>query len=183
MIADLAMHLADLVQNSLRAGARSVGITLARRGDSLFLEVTDDGAGIPEDLLSRVTDPFFSTKPGARVGLGIPLLVQTAEETGGECRVEGREGGGTRVWARLGWDHPDRPPLGDLPGTLVPLLATHPEVEFTVELRDDRAAWTLSTRELREHLGEVPLTHPDVLRLMERELEEGLAHMGWKEER
>lgn len=183
MIEDLAMHIADLVANSLRARATEITVRLAREGEALCLEVEDNGAGIPCEHLARVADPFFSTKPGAKVGLGLPLLVQTAEETGGECQVKPRPGGGARVAARVGWNHPDRPPLGDVVGTLVPLIAASPEVEFRVELSDDRRAWTLSTREIRERLGDVPLHHPEVLVFLERTLADGLREVGLKEER
>lgn len=177
------MHLADLVQNSLRAGASRIAIRLARRGPTLELGVTDDGAGIPDPDLPRVLDPFFSTKPKAQIGLGLPLLAQTAEMTGGWCLVERRPEGGTRVTARLEWDHPDRPPLGGVAETLVPLMATSPGVEFVVELSDDRATWKLDTCEIRERLGDVPLTHPDVLCFLERTLREGLDTVGLKEDR
>ncbi|MGD9840172.1 MAG: sensor histidine kinase [Candidatus Bipolaricaulis sp.] len=183
MIEDLAMHLADLVENSLRAGARHVSISLSRCGDSLLIEVSDDGAGIPKPELARVVDPFYTTKKGSQVGLGLPLLAQTAEETGGSWAVEPRPGGGTRVRARLGWDHPDRPPLGDLAGTLVPLIATSPGVEFTVELSDDRGTWRLCTGEIRERIGDIPLTHPEVLCFLEETLREGMDAVGLKEDR
>jgi signal transduction histidine kinase len=181
VIEDLAMHLADLVENSLRAGARHISISLARCGDSLAVEVSDDGAGIPKSDLARVTDPFFTTKPRARIGLGLPLLVQTAEETGGTCSVEARPGGGTRVRACLGWGHPDRPPVGDLVGTLAPLIATSPGVEFTVELSDDLGTWRLDTREIRERVGEIPLTHPEVFSFLEDALRDGMEATGLKE--
>lgn len=183
MIEDLAMHLADLVENSLRAGAGNIAIALTRCADRLRIEVSDDGAGITTRDMARIGDPFFSTKPGARIGLGLPLLAQTAEETGGECSVESRPGRGTRVTARLGWGHPDRPPLGDLVGTLAPLIATSPGVEFCVVLSDDRGTWRLSTREIRERIGEIPLTHPEVLSFLERSLWEGMEATGLKEER
>lgn len=183
MIEDLAMHLADLVENSLRAGARHISIVLSRRGDALEIEVADDGAGIPEGDLARVTDPFYTTKPRARIGLGLSLLAQTAEETGGTCVVEARPAGGTRVCARVGWQHPDRPPLGDLAGTLIPLLATSPGVEFTVELGDNRGTWRLSTREIRERIGDIALTHPEVLRFLEDSLRAGMDAAGLKEDR
>lgn len=183
MIEDLAMHLADLVQNSLRAGARHISVVVNRREDSLQIVVSDDGAGIPERDLARVTDPFFTTKPRARIGLGLPLLAQTAEETGGRCSVGRRPEGGTVVTACLGWSHPDRPPLGDLVGTLVPLIATSPGVEFTVELSDDQGTWRLSTREIRERIGDIPLHHPEVLCFLEGTLREGMEAAGLKEDR
>jgi len=177
------MHLADLVQNSLRAGARHLAIRLARRGTALEIAVSDDGAGIPERDLPRVMDPFFTTKRQSQIGLGLPLLSQTAEMTGGRCSVERRPEGGTLVRAWLDWDHPDRPPLGGVVETLVPLIATSPGVEFTVELSDDQATWLLSTREIRERLGDVPLHHPEVLCFLERTLREGMKAVGFKEER
>lgn len=183
MIEDLAMHLADLVQNSLRAGAQHVSIQLARRGPVLEIAVADDGAGIPEQDMPRVTDPFFTTKHNARIGLGLPLLAQTAEMSGGGCSVARRPGGGTLVRAWLEWTHPDRPPLGSVVETLVPLIATSPGVEFTVVLSDDQATWRLDTREIREHLGDVPLHHPDVLSFLERTVREGMDAVGLKEER
>ncbi len=181
MIADLAMHLADLVENALRAGAREIRVTVRRQGDDLLLEVADDGEGMDPQVLDRACDPFFSTKPGAKVGLGLPLLQQTAEELGGTWGLESRPGQGTRVWARLPWNHPDRPPLGDLGGTLLPLMVTSPGVEFVLTLGDDQTAWTLSTREVRGHIGDVPLTHPEVLAFLGQALEEQLKALGLKE--
>lgn len=183
MIEDLAMHVADLVENSLRAGARHITVAVARKGDALQIEVSDDGAGMSEAQRARATDPFFTTKPRAQIGLGLPLLVQTAEETGGACCVETRPERGTKVVARFGWDHPDRPPLGDLVGTLVPLIVTSPGVEFTVELSDDQATWRLCTHEIRERIGDIPLTHPEVLSFLEQSLREGMDAAGLKEER
>lgn len=182
MIEDLAMHLADLVQNSLRAGAQHIAVRLARRCDRLEIMVSDDGAGIPQRDLGRVMDPFFTTKKQARIGLGLPLLAQTAEMTGGRCSVEPCEERGTAVRAWLGWDHPDRPPLGDVVRTLVPLIATSAGVEFTVELSDDQGTWLLSTREIRERLGDIPLHHPEVLCFLENTLHEGMEAAGLKEE-
>jgi len=181
MIEDLAMHLADLVENSLRAGARHISVALRRQGDWLEMEVGDDGCGVLDHDLPQIVDPFYTTKPRATIGLGLPLLAQTAEETGGTCSIERRGGGGMRVVASWGWAHPDRPPLGDIVGTLVPLIATSPEVEFTVELGDDQGTWRLCTGEVRERLGEIPLTHPDVLRFLEGALREGMDVAGMKE--
>jgi hypothetical protein len=71
--------------------------------------------------------------------------------------------------------------LGDLAGTLVPLIATSP-VEFRLLFRDDRKEWTLDTQEIKRALGEVPLVTPEVLSFLEREIREGIRALGWKEE-
>lgn len=180
MVEDLAFHLADLVENAIRANASFVEIELRREGPDFFLRLRDDGVGMDEEARRRAADPFFTTKPGRRIGLGLALLRQTAEELGGEFRLSSQPGWGTEVEVRLPWAHPDRPPLGDLPGTLIPLIATSP-VEFRLVFRDDRTAWTLDTREMKQALGAVPLSHPEVLSFLEGEMRKALADLGWKE--
>lgn len=181
MVEDLSFHLADLVENAVRAGANLVEVELTRAGRFFLIRVADDGVGMEEDAVRRAGDPFFTTKPGRRVGLGLSFLRQTAEELGGSFHICSRPGKGTQVQAHIPWDHPDRPPLGDLPGTLLPLLATSP-VEFRLIFRDDRYTWSLDTRELKKTLGSVPLADPEVLCFLEREMREALTALGWKEE-
>ncbi len=182
MIGDLSMHLADLVQNSLRAGCKRVEVDLDLCGGMLRIAVLDDGSGLTEDGRRRACDPFYTSKPGRSVGLGLPLLCQTAEQVGGTFALDTAEGAGARVEAQLPWDHPDRPPLGDLAGTLLPLIVTSSEVEFIIRLRHDEAAWELDTRQIRSVLGDVPLTHSEVLSFLEDSFRDGLEQTGLKED-
>ncbi len=132
---DVSLHILDIVENALRAGAKNVIIRLAqsKREDRLVLEVTDDGEGMNEETMSRSVDPFFTTKQGKRVGLGLPLLAQAAEEAGGKLEVRSAPGKGTKVIATFGLSHIDRKPLGNIEETLQCLKATHPEVYFSFE--------------------------------------------------
>ena len=132
---DVSLHILDIVENALRAGAKNVSVRLAesRREDRLVLEVTDDGEGMSEETMSRSTDPFFTTKPGKRVGLGLPLLAQAAEDTGGKLEIQSAPGKGTKVIATFGLSHVDRKPLGNIGETMQCLKATHPEVCFRLE--------------------------------------------------
>jgi len=132
---DVSLHILDIVENALRAGAKHIVIRLAQRkqADRLVLEVIDDGKGMDEETKRRSLDPFFTTKQGRRVGLGLPFLAQAAEEAGGTLEVESAPGQGTRVIATFGLSHIDRRPLGDIKQTLHCLEATHPEVCFRFE--------------------------------------------------
>ena len=132
---DVSLHILDIVENALRAEAKNVVIRLAqeKRADRLVLEVTDDGEGMDEKTRRRSLDPFFTTKRGKRTGLGLPLLAQAAEETGGTLEVQSAPGKGTKVIATFGLSHIDRKPLGDIEQTLHCLKATHPEVCFRFE--------------------------------------------------
>jgi len=132
---DVSLHILDIVENALRAGARSVLVRLTegKREDRLILEVIDDGEGMDEETKRRALDPFFTTKGGKRVGLGLPFLAQAAEEAGGRLEVKSAPGKGTTVIATFGLSHIDRKPLGNIEETLYCLKATHPDVCFRFE--------------------------------------------------
>ena len=94
--------IANLLDNAAEATegrpAREVRVSLARAGDELRLTVSDNGVGVPEPLLRRIGEPFFTTKePGQGAGLGLYLARSVFERQGGEMRIESSEGRGTRV--------------------------------------------------------------------------------------
>lgn len=129
---DLSLHIMDIAENSLRSGARHVGITLIedRKGDLLTLEIADDGKGMDDATEQKAADPFFTTKEGKRFGLGLSLLAQSAEEAGGYMTVESGIGRGTKVTAKFVLGHIDRRPLGDIEKTVRCLTSAHPDVIF-----------------------------------------------------
>lgn len=70
--------------------------------DQVCLEVTDTGEGIPEELLSRVTDPFFTTKPPGRgTGLGLAMVYGTVKAHGGSLDIQSEVGKGTCISLRF----------------------------------------------------------------------------------
>jgi two-component system sensor histidine kinase RegB len=94
--------IANLLDNAAEATAgrpaREVRVSLERVGDELRLIVADNGVGVPEPLLRRIGEPFFTTKePGRGTGLGLYLARHVVEREGGEMRVDSSEGAGTRV--------------------------------------------------------------------------------------
>jgi signal transduction histidine kinase len=127
---DLSLHILDVVENSIRAGATAVTVRLTedRAADLLILEIGDDGNGMDEATKKRCLDPFFTTKEGKNVGLGLPFLGQSAEEAGGKLIIETAKGAGTRIIATYRLSHIDRRPLGDIDGTIRCLKETHPEI-------------------------------------------------------
>ena len=90
---DIAAHVMDIAQNSVRAGATRIEIEYreSRTEDSLTVVVRDNGRGMTAETLARVTDPFFTSRTTRKVGLGIPLLKQNAERTGGSFAIESRD--------------------------------------------------------------------------------------------
>jgi two-component system, sensor histidine kinase RegB len=94
--------IANLLDNAAEAtegrAAREVRIGLARQGGELRIQVSDNGVGVPEPLLRRIGEPFFTTKePGHGTGLGLYLARHVVEREGGEMTVNSAEGRGTEV--------------------------------------------------------------------------------------
>ena len=94
---ELALHILDLAENSLRAGATELEITIERdeAADRLTVHIADNGRGMPPEALARVSDPFYTTKGTRRTGLGIPLATHAAQRAGGSFSIESQEGRGT----------------------------------------------------------------------------------------
>jgi anti-sigma regulatory factor (Ser/Thr protein kinase) len=131
MMEDLSLHILDIAENAIAAGADRVFIAVneSARRDVLSLRVTDNGRGMSREERRRAFDPFFTTGR-KRTGLGLPLLAQTAELSGGRVVLDSRPGRGTRVTALFRLGHVDRPPLTRISGTLMTLFFGHPEIAF-----------------------------------------------------
>jgi len=156
----------DIAQNSLSAGATLIGIDIAEDPvrDELLIRVTDNGKGMDAAQISRVEDPFYTTRTTRKVGLGIPLFKMEAEMTGGSFEIHSVPGEGTAVTARFVPSHVDMIPLGDIDGTVQLLICGNPGVDFLYSRSCGDRNFTLDTRELREVLGtDVTLDAPEVL--------------------
>jgi signal transduction histidine kinase len=98
--------LARLVDNAIAATEGSGKIALrvkagASRTTAAILEVEDDGCGIPREELSKVFEPFFSTRPSG-IGLGLPTVRRIAEDHGGSLEISSEVGRGTTVRLLIG---------------------------------------------------------------------------------
>lgn len=173
---DLSLHILDVVENGTAAGATLVEIHLREdsRKDWLELRIQDNGCGMDETMLAGVRDPFVTTRTTRRVGMGIPLLDQATREAEGSFEIRSRKGCGTEVIAGFRLSHIDRRPLGDLAETMVTLILGHPEVDFVFTGAWDDREVELDTRELKQELEDVPLSHPSVLNWIRREIREAV---------
>lgn len=161
---ELSLHILDIAQNSISAGARLVELGVAERDGWLTLTVTDDGKGMSPDFAARVTDPFTTTRTTRKVGLGLPLLRLAAEQTGGRMTLESQLGMGTTVTAVFDQGNIDCPPLGDIPATISLLVQGAPDqLEIAYTRTTGKGSFCFDTRQVREILGpDVPLSTPDV---------------------
>jgi PAS domain S-box-containing protein len=82
-----------------QAGAGAETEVLGR--DAVQIQVRDTGAGIPDELLAQIFEPFFSTKPGKGTGLGLWVSQGIVQSHGGTMRVRSRVGRGTTFMITL----------------------------------------------------------------------------------
>ncbi len=153
---DLALHVLDIAENSIEAGARSIEIDLLENpdADSLVIEVRDDGPGMTPEQLARAQDPFFTTRTTRKVGMGISLLGEAARAAGGDFAIDSKPGVGTRVRAAFQYRHLDRAPVGDIETTLLVLLAGHQELNFRFRHSIGTRVFELDSRDIPE--GSLP---------------------------
>lgn len=171
---DLSMHVLDIAQNSVKAEARTVSIDFDVDGGGwLTIVFTDDGCGMSADFLARVADPFTTTRTTRKVGLGIPLLKENAELTGGGVTIESKVGEGTTLTARFLLTHIDCPPMGQMCDTLLTLVLLNPETpEFVFTAKGYSMEASFDTRIVREALGGAPLNEPEVADWMREAINE-----------
>ena len=166
---ELSLYVLDITMNSVRAGATEISVTLREEGEWLDFTVTDNGCGMTEEQVQKLTDPFFTTRKTRKVGLGIPFLTMLAELTGGGVTVTSKHESehsdhGTTTSARFGRGHIDMVPLGDMVETVKTLIQGSPDINFVYRHVIDGREVKLSCAELREVLGDdVPLSEPEVL--------------------
>jgi signal transduction histidine kinase len=173
---ELSLHVLDIAENSTRACAKVIRITVIENEgpDRLIIEIEDDGNGMDQETLRRALDPFFTSKKVRRVGLGLPMLAEAARRTGGRFEIESKPGKGTRVVAEFGYSHVDRQPLGDITGTLINLIVGHPGVDFVYTHSKNGLDFVLDTRDIKKELDNVPINHIEVLKYIREHVKGGL---------
>ena len=147
---DLSLHILDVAENSVRAEAKLIEISIVEdvENDVLTLVIKDNGKGMVPETERRAANPFFTTKPGRRFGMGLALLAQAAREAEGSFEMSSTPGAGTRISATFRCSHPDRKPLGDISATLEALVTGNPGVDFLFEHRRGAEVTRFDTRKV-----------------------------------
>jgi hypothetical protein len=177
---EISLHILDIVQNSIGAGAGRIEVlvTADRVSDSLTVRITDDGRGMTSEMVSSVLSPFVTTRTTRRVGLGLPMLAAAAEMCDGDVCVSSALGKGTTVDATFKLSHIDRAPFGDITSTVIDIIAANPGISFRFEEFVDGRSFFLDTNDVQRELGDAPIQAPPVISWLKDYMNEGLALLG-----
>ncbi len=176
MLKELSLHILDVANNSLSAGAKNLKINVDYQTakNLLTVEVIDDGKGMDEEFAKKVTDPFVTTRTTRPVGLGLPFFRQAAEMSGGKLEINSRRGKGTAVRATFLIDSIDRMPMGDLPATVTALINANPSVRYVLGYRVDEREFLFDTDNVRSILGEVSISDAEVVAFLKDYIFQGI---------
>ena len=155
---NLSFHITDITANSIRANASEIGLSVKEQDTRIVIRITDNGSGMDAETARRVTNPFYTTRTTRKVGLGLPFLIQNAEQTGGSVTLTSEPGKGTEVRAVFHSDHID----------------CNPEINVCFEYRSGETGYSISTNEIKEILDGVPLSYPKVMLLIKEMIKENI---------
>ena len=176
---DISLHLLDLAQNSISAGANLVEISIRedREKDHKWVQISDNGKGMDEEQVNKVYDPFYTTRTTRKVGLGIPMFKASAEASGGKLEMISQKGKGTTLLALFIDSHIDCLPLGKMEETIAALIFMNPEVDFVYTHENNCRQFLLDTRQIREVIGEVNIAEPEIVNWITIYIKEGLEEL------
>jgi hypothetical protein len=162
---ELSLHILDVVENGITAGADIIRIKLeeSRSADLLSITINDNGRGIPAEKLKKLQNPFVTSRTTRRVGLGLSLLAAAAERCDGKLVVAVGTVGGTEVRVSFRYSHIDRAPMGDMASTMATLLMGNPHIDFVYTHVIGGEEFSLDTRDLKNELGDHALENAMII--------------------
>lgn len=173
---DLSLHVMDLLQNSTVVDSSIITLDIIDSiKDNIFkFTITDDGRGMSKEFLSKVTDPYSTTRTTRKVGLGLPLIKMNSEHCNGGFELESTLGKGTKLTFWFEHNHLDRPPMGDLAGVFVLTIAQNEAIQFKLNYQTDVDTFEFDTLEVKEALDGMSLNNMDIIKMLREMIEENL---------
>lgn len=160
---ELALHIMDIMQNSITAGSSRISVRIKTRDYDRLLEIAveDDGCGMDEETLKKATDPFQTSRAARIVGLGLPMFKEAAILTGGDFSLESKLGCGTVVTAVFVNESIDRQPIGELGNVFFLTMLSHKDLDLSLELSSDRGVFSFCSTTFIESLERKGKSHMD----------------------
>ena len=180
---EIALHILDLIQNSTRANASIIEITIeeSKKRNIYSCTITDNGTGMPHDLLSNVLDPYTTTRTSRNIGLGLPLIQMNTINAGGNLTIESKINQGTRLHFWFEHKHWNRPPLGDIEGVIALLTTQNKNIQYIYKHTTDNGDYTFDSKAVIEILDGMPLNSHFVFSQLKALIRENLNSINTEE--
>ena len=180
---ELAMHVYDLMENSTAANSTEVRLTIkdSLKDNVYAFTIEDNGKGMTPEFMAKVTDPYTTSRTTRKVGLGLPLIKMNTENCGGGMKLQSEVGKGTRLDFWFQHNHWDRPPMGDLSGTIVMLCAAHQDIHIIYKHITDDGEFVFDTDEIKEALDGMDMNDVKVFNWLKEMVQENLEEIHYND--
>lgn len=180
---EIALHILDIVQNSFKALAKVVKITIDEQENIMKITIEDDGIGMDDETVKKVLDPFYTSRTTRKVGMGLPLFKEISENTGGYLTIDSKKNQGTKVVSVIDKSSIDALPLGNICETILLLSINDDNIDIEFEHIVNEKKYVFKTKEMKSVLGDIPLTEPSVVNWIKDFLKENELTIHCKEEK
>lgn len=179
----LSLHLFEITSNAVFYGANELEIIVkdSPKENIYSFEVKDNGSGIREENIERVTDAFFTSRSSRKVGLGLALTKMKAEQCGGGLEIESTYGKGTKVKFWFTHDNIDRPPLGEIEDVIVMSATMKENINLKYKHTTDKGEYVFDTKAIRKVLDEVEITNVKIFKALKEMIKTNLEEISVNE--
>lgn len=177
---EISLHLMDIIQNSIDAGASLIIINMdiSTLNNRLMLSVEDNGCGIEPKMIEKIKDPFVTSRKTRKVGLGISLFEAACIRCGGNLTIDSLKNLGTKVAAVMEYNHIDRAPIGRIEDTIVSFIMVS-GIEIVYKHRFNLNEFIFDSRKIKEIVGN-DIMNIDIINWIKEYIAEGIERTGSK---
>lgn len=163
---DISLHILDIAENSVKAGAKNIIIKIDEdeKKNLLTLEISDDGSGMKKEFAKKAANPFVTSRTTRKVGLGISLLKNAANAAEGDLKILSEENKGTKIKAWFKYNHIDRKPIGNIAETIISLILMSPGINIKYTHRKNDEEFEFDTKEIKKQLDVITLNNNEILK-------------------
>jgi hypothetical protein len=175
---DLAMISLELLQNSIAAKASKINFTLALAQDdgTSTMIIEDDGCGMDEATVAKISSPFYTSRTTRKVGLGVAFFKQAIQQANGSCQIISALNLGTTIKGTWESNHWDAPPVGNIGETILILIQGYPNIHLMFNFSYLLSVTSFDSKMFEASIAPVSISEPAILRWIESEINTNIQH-------
>lgn len=175
----LAFHILDILQNSIRAQADLIELSIIENiSENTFkIIIKDNGKGMAENIVKNACNPFFTSRKTRDVGLGLSLLKQNAERCGGYLKLNSEINKGTNLEVLFKHNNIDRPVLGDIAGVICLTSSSNQNIDFIYNHKTDYGKYTYNTKDIKAILKNINIAEAKIMNYLKSMIKENLENI------
>lgn len=176
MMQDMAMQIMEIMMNSIHAKPSRIQLKISdsAKDNKISFTVQDNGSGMSEEMVKKITDPFVTTRTTRKIGMGVAFLKEMCEQCKGALNIRSSPGKGTEVEASVQKDCIDTPEMGDLGELMMECVQADETIEYSFTYSTDTGQFVFQTDEVRKQLADVSLLEPSVLLWIKEYINQGI---------